>query len=272
MVGYVDDMMRELEYRKQQDAIKNREYLIDYLNSARTALIASAQKFGEVAIKDSVLRQLYTKNIKRISDQVLAEVNAGKMYARDGAKFCNEIRNKIMLETRRFLSPIGLQMSEKLKKDPKTYADILDKNSNSLFKKPFIQLNRQQKNKVFYATISSSGRDNRKVTVQSKQLAIAGSIAILVTAILAVWAICEADDKIRESINQASIITGGSLGGSFAGALGRAAGLGAYCGPYAVPCIAGIVIIGTIIGGILADMVSDTFEEEVAEFIRWELL
>jgi len=32
------------------------------------------------------------------------------------------------------------------------------------------------------------------------------------------------------------------------------------------------MIVGTIIGGIMGDSVSDTFEEEAADFIRWNLI
>ncbi|MEG0482990.1 MAG: hypothetical protein RR569_07755 [Acinetobacter sp.] len=272
MVGYVDDMMRELEYRKQQDAIKNREYLIDYLRKAREELVSVGNKFAETAIRDSALRQVYAKNIKRVADDVVAEVNAGKMYARDGAKFCFDMRNKIMAEIRKLTSPMGLAEAERLKRKAPSFDKILETNSQKLFGKSFSKLNTTEVNKVFYATITSSGRNRPSVTAATKKLAIAGSVALVVTAILAVWAICEADDKIRESINQASILTGSAIGGSLAGNLARFATLGEACGPYAAACILGIMILGAIIGGILGDITSDTFEEEAAEFIRWQLI
>lgn len=89
---------------------------------------------------------------------------------------------------------------------------------------------------------------------------------------MGIWAIIEADDKIRETINQVSIAGGGAIGGSLAGQLARFSRLGAACGPYAAACTLGIMIVGAIIGGILGDRVSDTFEEEAADFIRWNLI
>lgn len=272
MVGYVDDMLRQNEYQKQQDAIKNKEYLIEYLTKAREELVSAGSKFAETAIRDSSLRQLYAKNIKRIADEVLVKVNSGNMYARDGAKFCFEMRNKIMGEIRRLTTPMGLAEAERLKKKAPSFDKVLETNAQKLFKKPFSSLNNVEVNKVFYATITSSGRNRPSVTSATKKLAILGGVALVVTAILAVWAICEADDKIRESINQASIIAGGAIGGSLAGNLARFASLGGACGPYAALCILGIMIVGAIIGGVLGDMASDTFEEEAAEFIRWKLI
>lgn len=272
MVGYVEDMMRQLEYQKQQDAIKNREYLVNYLRQAQEEMIAAASKFAETAIRDSTLRESYAKNIKRVSDAVLEEVNSGKMYARDGAKYCYDMRNKIMAETRKFTTPMGLAEAERLKKKAPSFDKILETNSQKLFGRSFSTLNNAQVNKVFYATITSSGRNRPSVTAATRKLAIFGGVALVVTAILGIWAIIEADDKIRETINQVSIVGGGALGGSLAGQLARFSRLGAACGPYASACTLAIMIVGAIIGGIMGDSVSDTFEEEAADFIRWNLI
>ena len=99
-----------------------------------------------------------------------------------------------------------------------------------------------------------------------------GGVALVVTAILGIWAIIEADDKIKETINQVSIVGGGALGGSLAGQLARFSRLGAACGPYTAACTLAIMIVGAIIGGITGDSASDTFEEEAADFIRWNLI
>lgn len=272
MVGYVEDIMLSTEYQKQEDAIKNRENSVDYLRSSRDELISIGNKFAETAIRDSVLRQIYTKNIKRVADEVLVEVNSGKMTARDGARFCFDMRNKIMAEIRKLTTPMGLVQAERLKKKAPSFDSILEKNSQKIFGRSFSKLNNIQVNKVFYATITSSGRNRPSVTAATKKLAIYGSIALVVTAVLAIWSICEADDKIKESVHQATIITSSAIGGSLAGNLARFAGLGEACGPYAAVCILGIMVVGAIIGGILGDMTSDTFDEEVAEFIRWKLI
>lgn len=271
-MGYVGDLERAIEYSKQQDAIKNREYLIDYFSKAREELVSAGSKFAETAIRDSALRQVYAKNIKHVADEVLAEVNAGKIYARDGAKFCYDMRNKIMAEIRRLTSPMGVAEAERLKKKAKSFDEILEKNSQKLYNKSFSALNNAEVNKVFYATITSSGRNRPSVTAATKKLAILGGVALVVTGILAIWAICEADDKIREAIKQASVLSGSAIGGSLAGNLARFAHLGDACGPYAAACILGIMIVGAVLGGILGGIASDTFEEEAAEFIRWKLI
>lgn len=272
MVGYVEDMMRQLEYQKQQDAIKNREYLVNYLRQAQEEMLAAASKFAETAIRDSVLRQIYATRIKDLANEVSNEVNSGKMYARDGAKYCYDMRNKIMAETRKFTTPMGLTEAERLKKKAPSFDKILETNSQKLFGRSFSSLNNAEVNKVFYATITSSGRNRPSVTAATKKLAVLGGVALVVTAILVIWAIIEADDKIRETINQVSIAGGGAIGGSLAGHLARFSRLGAACGPYVAACTLAIMIVGAIIGGFLGDRVSDTFEEEAAEFIRWKLI
>ena len=107
---------------------------------------------------------------------------------------------------------MGLAEAERLKKKAPSFDKILETNSQKLFGRSFSTLNNAQVNKVFYATITSSGRNRPSVTAATRKLAIFGGVALVVTAILGIWAIIEADDKIRETINQVSIVGGGALG------------------------------------------------------------
>jgi len=95
----------------------------------------AATRFSIDAIKDERVRASYQRNIKRMAQQVLADVRAGNITVEDGTKFSNEMRNKIMFEHRKFTSAQGVAVAEKKKKGGKTHADILDEKSRTGFKK-----------------------------------------------------------------------------------------------------------------------------------------
>lgn len=52
-------------------------------------------------------------NIRRMSQQIFAEVRAGNISVEDATKFSNEMRNKIMFEHRKLTSAQGLAIVQK---------------------------------------------------------------------------------------------------------------------------------------------------------------
>ena len=136
------------------------------LEMAIAGMEGAATRFSIDAIKDERVRASYQRNIKRMAQQVLADVRAGNITVEDGTKFSNEMRNKIMFEHRKFTSAQGV--AEKKKKGGKTHADILDEKSRTGFNKNYNQLSKTQQKEILYKALEGSGRDNAKFTAGTK--------------------------------------------------------------------------------------------------------
>ena len=237
------------------------------LRLARDEFEAAASRFATDAIRDARLRQLYTSNIQRISREVQAEVDAGRVSVLEGARFCQRMRNQIMEETRVASSAQGRAYAESMKKDGRSLGALLDKYAVEHFQRPFDGLSEAEKSKVFYSVIESASRDRSKVSAATRRLAVLGKVGLIVTAILAVHAVAVADDKPTEAIRQGVLIGGGFVGGGVAGAVLAAP----LCGPGAVVCAVAIVLLGSVAGSLVADSWMRTAYDELEEFLRWEL-
>ncbi|WP_018914531.1 hypothetical protein [Thiomonas sp. FB-6] len=237
------------------------------LQLARDEFEAAGSRFATDAIRDARLRQLYKSNIQRISREVQAEVDAGRVSVVEGARFCQRMRNQVMEETRVASSAQGRAYAQKVKPTGTALESLLDKYASELFKRPFSSLSESQKSQVFYSIVASSGRDNLEFSTETRRLRILGKVGLIVTAIVALHAVVIADDKPREIIRQGAVIGGGMVGGGVAGALL----VTPICGPGAVVCAVAIVLLGSTLGGLAAELVERTAEEELEEFARWNL-
>lgn len=246
--------------------VNQRHDLDGPLQKSIEAFEAAASRFAADCIKDANVRQGYMTNIKRISSEVVAEVRRGAITTKEGAEFCNQMRNKIMEEARAVTSAQGRAYAESLKKEGKTLQKLLDEYSQKLFKRPFSSLSEAEKNKVHYSVIESAGRDRASVTAATKRLRIIGKVGLLVTAALAVHAVATADNKPKEAMKQGTVIGGGLVGGWLAGF-----GISAFCGPGAPICAVAVVLVGSIAGGMVAGSVVDAFDDELEEFTRWQI-
>lgn len=246
----------------------NQEHQISesVLQKAVDSFEAAATRFSMDAIKDANVRQSYMTNIKRISEQVKKEVAAKNCTVKEGAEFCNEMRNKIMEEHRQISSAQGRAFAEKKKPHGTKMEELVNNYSNKKFKRPFSALSPNEKSTVYYEIIEAAGRDNAKFTTKVKKLRIMGKVGILITGVLATYEILSADNKMKETVRQGMIIGGGALGGFLAGL-----GASAICGPGAPVCAIAVVLIGSIGGGLLGETVADTFDEELEEFSNWTL-
>lgn len=236
------------------------------LNMAIAGMEGAATRFSIDAISDAKTRTSYMNNIKRMSIQTKEEVAAGKLTAREGAEFCQEMRNRILQEHRKFTSAQGVAFAERKKRLPPTLQETLDKYALRTAKVEYAQLTPEQKSKVYYEILDAAGRDNAPVTKGTKQLRIMGKVGLLVTATFAVYEIMNADNKVKETARQGIIIGGGAAGGSLAGL-----GVSAFCGPGALACAVAIVLAGSIVGGIAGNVVADSFDDELEEFSKWDV-
>lgn len=248
--------------------VVQREYALQKspLDRALELMEGSALRFSLDAISDEKIRSSYTKNIKRMSQQVRDDVKAGKITAQEGVKFSHEMRNKIMMEHRKFTSAQGLAIVQKKKSEGKGLKTLLDMYSENLFQKGYDSLSEVEKNKVHYAILESSGRDNAKFTTGTKKMLIMGKLGVLVTAALATYQILNADNKPKEAARQGIIVGAGAVGGILAGM-----GVSALCGPGAPICAIAVVLAGTIAGGVAGEAVASSLDEELEELTHWDI-
>ncbi|KUZ83342.1 hypothetical protein [Burkholderia ubonensis] len=86
------------------------------------------------------------------------------------------------------------------------------------------------------------------------------------TAILAVYEVATAKDKVQE-INRQGAIFDGSLPG---GALGGTA-VSTLCGPGAPVCAFVLIAAGGLAGVSLAEKGNELYQQELREFMKWQI-
>lgn len=236
----------------------------DVLKSARDALESAAAKFSADAISDATVRARYTAGIQRVSRMVQTEVDSGHMSIADGAKYCNELRNQILVETRKVTSSAARAYAEKKKPVGPTLQESLDKYSRKAYGKPFAELSEAERNRVSYSVIESAGRNDTAVTAGTRKLRVAGKVGILITGALAAHAILTAPNKIQETARQGTVIQGGVLGGYLAGLATTW-----VCGPGAPLCALAVAILGVAVGSIATESAFNAYEDEIEEFGAW---
>lgn len=236
------------------------------LRSAREALESAGVYFGTQAISDAQTRTRYAEGIRRMSQMVQDEVNAGTMTAAEGAAFCQQMRNRIMEETRKATSPQGLPFAQAKKLDGRSLDWLLDRYSQKLFSKPFTSLSAAERDRAYWAVIEAAGHNNASVTAKVARLRTAGKVSILITAALAAHEVVTANDKATELARQGTIIQGGVLGG-FIGGLA----VSPVCGPAAPICAIAVLLIGSAAGSIATQMAFDAYEDELREFQAWRM-
>ncbi|MDW5416457.1 hypothetical protein R6242_07705 [Iodobacter sp. CM08] len=237
-----------------------------FLEDNIAAFEAAAAKFAENCIHDGIERQNYSKNIKRISQQIREDVANGKMSVKQGAEFSQTMRNRIMEELRVASSPVGKSFAKSLKKEGTSMQVLLDKYADGIFKKPYSALTSVEKNKIYYAVIEASGRSSARVNAVTSRLRLLGKVCLLVTAGYAIYSIGKAENKEKEAITQGTVIGAGLAGGWAAGLA-----VTAICGPAAPFCAVAVVLVGAMAAGAAADATLSAYDEELEEFTKWDV-
>ncbi|WP_199225836.1 hypothetical protein [Chromobacterium sp. Panama] len=255
----------KIEYRGYYQ-VNQRHELESPLKKSIEALEAAAARFATDAISDGNVRVSYQKNIQRMSQAVLDEVDAGTITAKEGMQFASKMRNKIMMEHRVITSRQGLAIAEAHKKVGLTEKELLDIYSKRLYGKDFERLTRSKKTSVYYAIVKSAASSSTKFDVKAKKLKVMGRVGWVVTATLATYSVAAAENKKKEAIRQGVIISGGMLGGTAAGLA-----VSTLCGPGAPFCAIAVILAGSVAGGVLSEVVVDSLDDELEEFANWQL-
>lgn len=231
------------------------------LQAAIDSYEEAANRIAYDMIHDEVIRRKYQAHIKRVSAEVKAQVGSGAISVKEGAEYCNQLRDKLFVEYRKFTSPQGVARAQEIKLNAKGFDFYLNKYAQQQFGRPFLQLSETERGSVYYAVIESAGRDNARVTAATAKMQALGKSLILFTAVLAVGQIVRAKDKVKEAARQGSIIAAGMIGGAAAGAA-----VSFICGPAEPICAVATVAIGSNLGGMAGQVLFDFYQDELNAF------
>jgi hypothetical protein len=212
-----------------------------------------ALSFAARFIQDSNVRQDYIQKTQAMSRELREAYEAGSISAREAAQAANEMRNEIMEMARVRSSDLGRAKAQQLKAKGLDLDDLVAKYANRKFGQDFADLARGQQDEVLLEIVESAGRANPKVNANAARLGALGRGLWVLTAVVAIYNISTAEDKVDAAAREAVNVGGGFAGGAAGGALA-----GVWCGPVGV-------IIGVVIGGVLGSIAADAAYLEATE-------
>ncbi|ENX42371.1 hypothetical protein [Acinetobacter sp. NIPH 542] len=277
---------------KQADTNKVPVKVKNELEIALDSLNGTAVYFGNNFLAhDSHLREIYIREVKKMSDRYLQLVKEGKMTVKEATSEATSLRNEILEGIRKRNSPVGRAIAEKEKlltktmdefmeyyalqeKNPKLFDELKSKGrsaidsyvkasakqGNPIFK----SLNDSQKNRVFYSILKGSGKTNAGFNSKISFMKWGGRAIVVFSVAYAGYEIYNAENKEKEIYRQGASIGAGIAGGAAGGAIA-----GGICGPGSPICSGIGILIGGAIGGIAAYQLVDAFDKELEAFTAW---
>ncbi len=264
--GWIDDgtMCRSQSYDPWPIGLRNAGSPA-LLDESIASLQATALNFGMSFINDASVRENYVRKIELMSEEILADVKAGRATPEEGAKFAQQLRNHIMEESRTTSSSIGRAGSEKLKTGGKVLETLIDEKTAKLFpNKRFADLTKVQRRQVFEAIIESAGKSRPVVTARIPRWRMAGRGLLFFTVGISTYNIWTAENKVHAGLKEGIVLGGGFAGGAMAGAA-----TGIACGPGAPFCSTALFFVGGIMGALAGSAAADYYDEELLEFAEW---
>ena len=264
--GWIDDgtMCISASYSPGLIALQE-ENSITVLNESLHALEATALNFGKALINDATVRENYVRKIQSMSKEILRDVQAGRATPEEGAKFAQQLRNRIMEEARTKSSPVGRSGSEKLKTGGKALEALIDEKTAKLFpNKRFADLTKAQRRHVFKAIIESSGKSRPSVTARIPRWRMVGRGLLFFTVAIATYNVWTAENKVHAGLKEGIVLGSGVAGGAIVGAA-----TGLVCGPGAPICSTALFFVGGIMGALAGNSAADYYDAELLEFAEW---
>ncbi|GAB3379680.1 hypothetical protein [Massilia agri] len=222
-------------------AVENRiafEHAID-------ALEAQVANLGAHVTIDSSARLAYSREIKKMADQLRQEATAGRITWTEAAKQAQETRNIVMEIVRSRSTPVGRALAQRLKAQGYSLNHLIAAQTKRLHgeRAIFSRLSASQKNSVYAAIVTSAGKSNPTITRAMSRLSYAGRGLLFLSLGLSVYSVATSQNKAATAVKELAV-TGAGIGGGIAG--GALAGLA--CGPGAPVC----VTVGAFVGGALS--------------------
>ncbi len=210
-----------------------------------------AMNFAVRFVQDSRVRQDYIHKTQAMSRELRQAYEAGSLTAREAAESANQLRNEIMEMARVRSSDLGRAKAQSLKAKGLDLDDLVAKYANKKFGKDFASLTRGQQDEVLLEIVDSAGRANPKVSARAGRLGALGRGLWVLTAVVAIYNISTAEDKVHQTGREVANAGGGFAGGAAGGALA-----GIWFGPVGVA-------VGVVIGGVLGSIAADSAYIEV---------
>lgn len=217
---------------------------LDFDNAIQS-LEAQIANLGAHLTMDARARMAYTREIRKMADQLRNNAAAGKITWAQAAKEAQETRNLIMDIVRHRSTPVGRSMAQRLKSQGYSLNELIGTQTKRKYGQSavFSKLSAGQKNKIYADIVMSAGKSNPGVTQAMSRISYAGRSLILLSLGLSVYSIATSANKTATATRELAL-TGAGIGGGFAG--GALAGLA--CGPGAPVC----VTVGAFVGGALS--------------------
>lgn len=209
------------------------------------ALEAQLANAGTHLTIDSNARLAYSREIKKMAEQLRRDAVSGKITWASAAQQAHTTRNLVMAIIRGKSTPVGRAFAQKLKANGRSLNDLVAKQTVRTHgaSSTFPTLSTSQKNRVFADVVASAGKSNPAVNQAMSRLSYAGRGLLLASLSLSAYNIATSNNKIGTTKKELTA-TGAGIGGGIAG--GAVAGLA--CGPGAPVC----VTVGAFVGGTLS--------------------
>lgn len=233
----------------------------DFLQAALNGLVAAGNKIAYDAISDHSVRENYQTHIRIIVDEVKAKVINGEISALEGARYCNELRDKLFIEYRQYTSAQGVAWAEKMKLNPRGFDYYLNYYSARAYNRDFVSLSVDERAAVYFEVMSGAARARASVTSRSERLAKYGKGMLLITGAIVAWEIASARDHVKEAARQGNVIAAGMLGGGFAGFA-----VSFLCGPAEPVCAFATVAIGAHLGATAGEAITNQWDDALRFF------
>ena len=187
------------------------------------AMEAQAANIGAHLTVDSSARLAYTREIKRMAEQLKVDATSNRISWAQAAQQAQETRNLVMEIVRTRSSPVGRAMAQRLKSSGKTLNEIIALQATKTHGKSvkFSTLSPSQKNAIYAAVVASAARSNVSVTKAMSELSFVGRGVLGLSLALSVYDIATSNDKVgatkKEVLTTGAGIAGGAAGGALAG-------------------------------------------------------
>jgi hypothetical protein len=210
---------------------------------------------------ESTVRDWYSRQIRKISNEMLAEARAGQIPWETARLHAHNARGGSMSEARKDGTAVGRKWAQFLKESNLSIAEVNEKILKNKFDgRSLGSLAEAERHRFYQIAIESAGKSNPDVNARLKIAGRIGKGVWVLTFATAAYSVYVADDQVQEFARQSAILGGGILGGIAGGALAGAAA-GAATGPGVIIFVAG----GAIVGGVLASLGVEFAFDELTE-------
>jgi hypothetical protein len=216
------------------------------VEAAIRQLETQALSFAYRFINISSVRSEYIRLTQEMSQNLRKAHADGEMSAKAAAEAAHGMRNEILEMQRSKSADLGKALARQMKAKGLSFDAVLEKAAQSIYKRPFAQLNNVEQTSAYMEVVASAGRARTSATRSAARAGAAGRALFVLSIGLAVYNIANAEDKAWQTGREAANIGGGFAGGVAAGALA-----GIWFGPLGVA-------IGAFVGGVAGALISDS--------------